>query len=448
MRIGNLLRAAGIAATLAAPICSGAVFVVDSGSDARDNEPGDGVCKSNLFSNPCTLRAAVMEANASPGLDVIQVSNDFVVQLFSGILGPDGSAANGDLDIHESLSIFGTGFDRTRISMQGTSRIFEVHDGANLVTFFGLELTGGTANRSGEATGGAIAVGVGDSQVNLSSVRIYDNRGNSGGAIYNDASMDIVFSEIFDNRLVDDAISPQFIRGSAIRNRGQLVIEKSAIHSNDGRTNPEDIGGFAIHSTPINDAFDAPSLELYNVTISNNIGSGLRSQEGVLRIENSTIVEQTRSGVSFGPSAFVDNQLRIENSVIADNDFSDCSIGGNSDDWVLNRYNLDSDGTCELDAGGTNQPMEDPMLGPLSDNGGPTPTHMPMEGSPLIDQGHPSAPGLAIACQPEDQRSVDRPVDGDDNGFERCDIGAVEFEPEPDPEPEPDDLIFADDFDA
>jgi hypothetical protein len=62
------------------------------------------------------------------------------------------------------------------------------------------------------------------------------------------------------------------------------------------------------------------------------------------------------------------------------------------------------------------------MLGPLADNGGPTLTHMPQPGSPAIDF-------VAGGCPPPttDQRGTKRPVDGDDNGSARCDVGAVEY---------------------
>ena len=63
----------------------------------------------------------------------------------------------------------------------------------------------------------------------------------------------------------------------------------------------------------------------------------------------------------------------------------------------------------------------DPLLGPLVDNGGPTPTHLPLDGSPAVDMGHPSS-------YPEtDQRGFPRPRDGDLDGEAVCDIGAVEI---------------------
>lgn len=46
-----------------------ATFTVDSTADAVDVNPGDGVCAA--ASGPCTLRAAIMEANAFGGPDII-----------------------------------------------------------------------------------------------------------------------------------------------------------------------------------------------------------------------------------------------------------------------------------------------------------------------------------------------------------------------------------------
>ncbi len=55
----------------------------------------------------------------------------------------------------------------------------------------------------------------------------------------------------------------------------------------------------------------------------------------------------------------------------------------------------------------------DPLLGPLADNGGPTHTMLPLGGSPAIDAGVPSNPGLAT-----DQRGA---------GFPRVEDGLVDL---------------------
>jgi len=66
------------------------------------------------------------------------------------------------------------------------------------------------------------------------------------------------------------------------------------------------------------------------------------------------------------------------------------------------------------------------LLGPLGDNGGPTPTMVPEATSPLVDQG--AAFGLGT-----DQRGVQRPIDfpaiANAAGGDGADIGAVELQP-------------------
>jgi hypothetical protein len=65
-----------------------------------------------------------------------------------------------------------------------------------------------------------------------------------------------------------------------------------------------------------------------------------------------------------------------------------------------------------------------PQLGPLQDNGGPTPTLALLAGSPAIDAGSGDCPPPGT-----DQRGVARPVDGNEDGTAACDIGAFEFQP-------------------
>jgi hypothetical protein len=64
---------------------------------------------------------------------------------------------------------------------------------------------------------------------------------------------------------------------------------------------------------------------------------------------------------------------------------------------------------------------EDPLLGPLADNGGFTLMHALGSSSPAIDAGSPTI------CPATDQRGWLRPVDGDGNGMGICDMGAYEY---------------------
>ena len=87
-------------------------------------------------------------------------------------------------------------------------------------------------------------------------------------------------------------------------------------------------------------------------------------------------------------------------------------------------YSLSSDGSGSsfLVATG-DQNNTDPKLGPLQNNGGPTPTHALLSGSPAIDQGYSF--GLVT-----DQRGMPRPVNfagiPNASGGDGSDIGAFE----------------------
>jgi hypothetical protein len=94
-----------------------------------------------------------------------------------------------------------------------------------------------------------------------------------------------------------------------------------------------------------------------------------------------------------------------------------------------NDANEDAPGSCNLTAPGDNASnRNDPLLGPLANNGGPTPTRLPQSGSPLIDAIPNASCGdgntLAGFAVTTDQRGLARP----EQTGGRCDIGAVEVQ--------------------
>ena len=86
-----------------AGICAAAEFTVNSGFDQNDLEPGNKLCVAYLVVFPpyvlpaCTLRAAIEEANALPGPDIINVPSGSHLLDIAGI--NEDQAATGDLDI-------------------------------------------------------------------------------------------------------------------------------------------------------------------------------------------------------------------------------------------------------------------------------------------------------------------------------------------------------------
>ena len=178
----DLVRMVGIVFVLAAmsavsvPGAEGAIFVVDSTVDAIDNAPGDGLCDGDGL---CTLRAAVMEANAAPGLDTILLpGGNYVLRL--GGSGEDASA-EGDLDIWNDLDIEGAEDGAAVIDGGGFDRVFHILGEDVVVTMKVVTLRNGNAD-----VGGAIFVEqalspVPSSGVTFDGVTIEENVATVGG---------------------------------------------------------------------------------------------------------------------------------------------------------------------------------------------------------------------------------------------------------------------------
>lgn len=177
-------RAVPAASVLAAP----KTFTVNTTDDTVDANPGDGACKD--ASNNCSLRAAIMEANARAQGDTISVpAGDFLLTIDGGA---EDAAATGDLDITTSLSIVGAGRDYTRIAPDGIiDRVLHV-TGAHTVALSGLTLMNGN-----EGDGGGIYNNGG--ALTITNTWIGDNNASgSGGDIYNNAGT-VVFTDSYAN---------------------------------------------------------------------------------------------------------------------------------------------------------------------------------------------------------------------------------------------------------
>ena len=81
-----------------------ATFIVNSTVDAVDANPGDGVCETAVTAQ-CSLRAAVMEANALTGQDTITLPSNTYNLTISG--EEEDLAETGDLDITDDLFLNG-----------------------------------------------------------------------------------------------------------------------------------------------------------------------------------------------------------------------------------------------------------------------------------------------------------------------------------------------------
>lgn len=249
----------------------------------------------------------------------------------------------------------------------------------------------------------------------------------AGGALYNDGGRVTVDRAYF---AFNGAQATETAHGGAIENAGGTITVTAStvgnnISYNMDSTNPRPSYGGAI----ANDAGGALILE--NVTLSQNAALALHVDgdayagglynAGDARLNNVTFYQNILEDI-YNDGGVV----TVTNSIAAGSDAVCVDAGG---EGVVEDggHNLLENGGCGMPAAG------DLLLGPLEDNGGPAsplgiiPTHAPLNGSPILDAGHPAAPASgASTCAPTDQRGVSRPQDGQGDTVRRCDAGALE----------------------
>ena len=151
-------------------------FTVNILSDNADTSPGDGICQD--LGGLCTLRAAIQEANATPGKDFIRF-NDLVTGTIE-LTGPLPA-------INSNIDIFGPGRDLLTIRRNtgGDYRILTINSG-NVVIWRLSIANGKTADgASGTTNGGSGGSGGGilhsNGTLELVDVNIIGNRTGNGG---------------------------------------------------------------------------------------------------------------------------------------------------------------------------------------------------------------------------------------------------------------------------
>lgn len=202
-------------------------FTVNNTTDEPDANPGDGICSSTP-SGACTLRAAVMEANALPGDDTIAVpAGTFVLSRME--CGPpcngsnDDTGAFGDLDLLDSVTITGAGTGNTVVTIGGGllfDRLLDVAPTGSGVTATIRNLTLQRGSPSGG--GGGAMRNAGTST--LQNVRIERAGTFWGGGIYNTGQLTVTDSIIADNT--------GFEGGGGILNSGAVTLTRVTLSGN------------------------------------------------------------------------------------------------------------------------------------------------------------------------------------------------------------------------
>ena len=293
---------------------------------------------------------------------------------------------------------------------EGTERVFEVPLEAT-VTIRGMTIRHGNPKTSPLTGGGIQNYGT----LVLEDVIVRDNLGSAGGGIYNEGTLTLINSSISHNGSVGggEAYLECSTGGGMKILSGTATLINSTINDNKAKGK-----GGGVHVAC------SGTLVLQNSTVSSNFASGSGGGiflNGVGEFTNSTISNNSANNVGgisvegSGEKGLIRGQLSLTNTIIANNiarletyGIADCHLNQHAT-LIANDYNWVGDGNCDPAFSG------DPMLGPLTDNGGSTLTHSLLPGSPAIDVIPAESCTLAT-----DQRGVLR--------LAPCDIGAFEMQ--------------------
>ena len=373
----------------------------------KTDDTDDGACTAD----DCSLREAILAANASPGPDTITLPTGVYALTLHGA-GED-ACATGDLDVTDTLDITGAHSSTTIVDGDGADRVFDVH-----AAF--LALSGVTVrNGSGVADGGGLRAVNTASELRLFQSAVTGNRAtNMGGGIASEGTLalDSVVVSANDGGAYGGGLAvggPSTLRdvtvtanhavygggGVFVRSLSTLTFDRGTVSANTSQY------GGGLHS-------DQGACALTNTTFDGNTatasdGGAILASGGTMSVAYSTF---SGNGAPQGGRSLAAQSatVTVQGSLLSTADGSPNCSGS-----VVSRGgNLDSGTSCGFAGAGDLQATE-PLLGPLQSNGGATPTRALLRGSPAVDAAGPGCPAT-------DQRGVARPQGP------ACDIGAYE----------------------
>jgi CSLREA domain-containing protein len=349
--------AALLALLPAAPVLAATISVTTTGDEFNANGAA------------CSLREAIWSSNndsvaqapgctAGSGLDTIEMPEGTYNLTRGG--ANENAAVSGDLDMTAPATIRHVGSGLTVVDAKGLDRVFHT-TATGGVTISDLVIQGGSTAATATSGGGILNSGV----LTVTGSTITGNSsGVHGGGIETTGA------------------------GSFLSLTNSTVVNNQAGGDGGG---VDESGGRAA---------------LLNVTISGNLadsdGNGVGDGGGI--------------GVFIAPN--VPASLSTSNTIDAGNSDSggqnpDCHSQPGVAVSSLGQTLIGNTAGCSLVPGTGDIFGLSPKLGPLTDNGGPTPTEALLRGSQAIDKG--------ANCAPTDQRGVPRSLGG------ACDIGAYEL---------------------
>lgn len=307
---------------LIAPVesASAVYFTVDTTLDEVDAAPGNGVCAS--AGGGCTLRAAVMEANALPGRDVVRVpAGTFVLEFAPPTPGapPETDAGVDDLDVTSPLILVGAG-DATSITGNTEQEpLFRVHAtsavfaslaienvlapnamGVGIVAQPGADLTlvdASLRNLRTECCGGG-AVAAFDATLHVLRSHFEGNASEAGGSLALAGGSAHIEDSSFENNVGYNA-------PGILATGSDVVVERSRFVGNRGADQGTAIRGDRV---TLRDSLVADNGSLFFDWSILDLGDGSL-------IENTTIT----GNASFGPVLTGDGSVVVRDTTVTGN---------------------------------------------------------------------------------------------------------------------------------
>ncbi len=423
-----------VALALAAGGAHAATITVTDSGDAGTN-------------STCTLRQAIVSANidSASGSTCTAGNGTDTIVFAPGLANSTITLADGELDITSSLTLSGSG---QTIAAESNYRVMAVLDNGNTVTtvnLTGLTLTNGYC---ASAAGGGLSIGDagGCSQqveskpsphshrdaipaalptgpnVTLSQVTISGNSsGNEAAGLYiGNATVAINQSTVSGNTL--NASGNYGAGGIYITQGSSVTISDSTISGNSVS------GKYSYLSGGIY-VWDS-AVTITNSTISGNMvasgnysAGGMSISNGSAGVYDSTITGNTTTTANAAAGGILVGAdesaiLTLTNTILSGNTGTQADLGVYSSN-VIAQFNLMGSELSSTYAGNGNVFNDNPGLGALVNNGGPTLTMMPQPSSPALGAGNI---GLIPAGVTTDQRGTGyaRVINGS------LDVGSIE----------------------
>ncbi|HQU82121.1 MAG TPA: choice-of-anchor Q domain-containing protein [Pyrinomonadaceae bacterium] len=363
-----------------------ATFVVNTTADTQDAVAGDGTCIDST--GTCSLRAAITEANALAGADIITLPAGTYTETL--VSANDNANAGGDYDITSDLTINGAGSGTTIVQANAspgvaTERVFHVRfTGASTVVVIN-DVTVRNGRYANNTFGAGIRVDVGAANLTLNRVNVTGNlnasngggisasgaanavltindstiSGNSAGSnvtgtsangagihINNPVTVNVTNTTI-SNNISNNAIAASgtsvfgagfFTNGGTATFTGCTISNNTATISGAGATGIAFAGGIYNQQATvslINSTLNANSVT-NTATPANALHAGIRTLAGTIaattNITNSTISNSVSGGDGGGLTNITTNSAaattNITDSVVSGNSATGASGGG------------------------------------------------------------------------------------------------------------------------